>query len=627
MNGPAVEPLLLDRFTDTLRHRGPDGRGTYRDAAAGIGLGHRRLSILDLSAAAQQPMSDATGRYWITFNGEIYNFLELRADLERCGHHFLTTSDTEVILAAYAEWGESCQLKFNGMWAFAIWDARERILFLSRDRFGVKPLLYRWAAPQFVFASELKAFAALEGQPVQINPAMVALAIADYSHLEGAEQTLLVGVRRLPGGHSLRMQTGQAPVIRRWWNTLDHLAAVPADYRDQVAGFRDLFLDACRIRMRSDVPLGTSLSGGLDSSAVCCAMAASRHRGAPAPERLATDWQRAFIATYPGTTQDETPYADAVVQHTGAHPVYCQVRAELLVDQLESFLSRYEGISDVHIGPWLVYQAQRAHGVVVSLDGHGGDELLGGYHHHLQSVIRAAMRVGQFPLARDYRRILQRLDAAEANSPAYGYGRLAREYLWRPLRRAFRDATAQRYWLRIAPGVVRSPILIADADRLRERDALFRALYDDFHWTTLPLNLGDYDRLAMAHGVEVRAPFVDYRLVCYAFALPTASKLGDGYTKRILRDATRDLLPDNIRLRQSKIGFSNPVREWLAGPLREFVLDSVGSQTFRSSAIWDGPAAARATEAAYKSGNTDVLRQVWRLVLAARLEQAMTRWN
>ncbi|MFO7630885.1 MAG: asparagine synthase (glutamine-hydrolyzing), partial [Caldilinea sp.] len=275
----------------TLAHRGPDGQGILCEGD--LALGHRRLAILDLSPAGHQPMSYAAGRYWITYNGEIYNFLELRAELAANGYDFRSNSDTEVILAAYDAWGPKCLLRFNGMWAFAIWDRQQRALFLSRDRFGIKPLFYLIQDGRFAFASELKAFYALEGFRSEINWPVFKAELLDLHSQEGGENTLLKGVRRLRPGHYAVVSAGQVRLVR-WWRTLDHLVAVPRRFDDQVLQFRELFEDACRLRMRSDVPIGTSLSGGLDSSSVVSTLAHVARQGG---ERLPADWQRAFIAT------------------------------------------------------------------------------------------------------------------------------------------------------------------------------------------------------------------------------------------------------------------------------------------------------------------------------------------
>jgi asparagine synthase (glutamine-hydrolysing) len=612
LNDQPVSQVLLEHFTDRLSHRGPDGNGFYIDSGANLGFGHRRLAIIDISEAGRQPMSYADGRYWITFNGEIYNFLELRDELRGYGYTFATESDTEVILAAYDKWGVDCQSRFNGMWAFAIWDRRERRLFLSRDRFGVKPLLYFYDGQRFAFASEMKAFLALDWFPGEFDPEMVAAALTDHQLIEGTERTLLRGLKRLLGGYCLTLEQDGDLSIRRWWNTLDHFDPVPAAYDEQVRRYRELFLDACRIRMRSDVPIGTALSGGLDSSSIVCGMRYIRDRG-EAGERLANDWQRAFVATYPGAAIDERPYAEQVIAKTGVEPVYCEIRPEMYLENFERVLFQYEEISDIHLGPWVVHKAQREHGVVVTLDGHGGDEALGGYPWHVTAALKDAL----FGLA--LRRAGEALDTMrglELFPPEQFYWQSARAVLgkW-----AGKMLEKKNGWLVQTPAPFLSPAYEEDRPRLRGQDALFRRLYVDFHFTQLPMNLRDFDRLSMAHGVEVRSPFMDWRLVTFTLSLPSSSKIGGGFTKRILRDALKDILPEPIRLRKRKLGFPNMSEAWSSPLAQEFIHDVVGSAAFQTSAIWNGKRIRADLEIAGRRGELSTLQKAWVYVQAMSL--------
>ena len=526
----------LGRFTDALAHRGPDGRGLLLDG--GLGLGHRRLAILDLGRRGRCPMPyeesqpvafgprwrgkiaalGADGceqaaltpyRYWITFNGEIYNFIELRRELAALGHPFHTETDTEVVLAAYAQWGEACLRRFNGMWAFALWDRQARTLLLARDRFGVKPVYYAHTPERFAFASEMKAFLALDGFSVALNTEVAPGFLQSAYALEGTTtDTLMTGVKRLPAGHTLRITADGTAHVSRWWETRDHLPAVPARYEDQVAQFREIFLDATRLRLRSDVPVGTCLSGGVDSSAVASAMAhLHRQKGADLA-RSPADWQRAFIADFPDTVLNERDYADEVVRHTGARPCYWRFdQQEAVQHVLDSVWSMEDVYGGLATPVWCLYRELRRAGVVVSLDGHGADELLGGYAWYLD-------------------------------------------------------------W----------PITQANGN-----------LYRDFHSTLLPAILRNFDRCSMAHGIEIRMPFMDWRLVTFAHALPAERKFGGGYTKRVLRDATQGLMPDRVRQRRFKIGFNSPMVEWYNGGLAPLITRLVQHPLWLDSKLWDGP--------------------------------------
>lgn len=609
LDGQPVSSRLLECFTDSLAHRGPDGNGFYIDSEANLGFGHRRLAILDTSDGGRQPMSFADGRYWITYNGEIYNFLELKTELERSGYQFRTDSDTEVILAAYHCWGEDCQLRFNGMWAFAIWDRVERMLFISRDRFGVKPLIYYFDPRHFAFASEMKAFLALDWFQPDFDPAMVAAALSNERLVEGDERCLLRGLRHLFGGHCLTLKMGEAPKIRRWWNTLDHLQSVPQNYEEQVRHFRELFLDACRIRMRSDVPVGTALSGGLDSSSILCGMRHVRD-GNDTNDRLADDWQRAFIMTYPGAAIDERRYADQVIQHTGTIPVYCTGSSDMYLENFDRILFQYEEISDLHLGPWLVHKAQRENGIIVTIDGHGGDEALGGYPWYVTAALKDAIKNLAPGRARELVSIMKGLELF----PDHQFYSKSAQALFAKAAKG-----QEQPWLLQSAAEFSSPAYEEDRLRIQNRDSLFRTLYNDFHFIQLPTNLRDFDHLSMAHGVEVRSPFMDWRLITFVFSLPATAKIGGGFTKRILRDALKGILPESIRTRTRKLGFPNLAEAWTSPRAQDFMRDVIQSADFRALTIWDGRKVAEDFEDAVRNQNNEVLHQAWIYVQAASL--------
>jgi asparagine synthase (glutamine-hydrolysing) len=506
---------VMDAFTDAVAHRGPDGRGVWVDGP--VALGHRRLAILDPTPAGACPMVyDAPDgqRLRITFNGEIYNFLELREELRRDGYRFLTDTDTEVVAAAWHRWGEASQLRFNGMWAFAVWNEHTRTLTLSRDRFGVKPLYVFGHGETLAFASEIKAFLTLPWMSPRLDRVAADAFFRNPGAYDGVSRsTALAGVMRVPAGHSLTVTSSGTSGFARWWDTREHEPEIPGTYAEQAAQFRELFLDAVRLRMRSDVPIGTSLSGGLDSSAVASGMAElSRASHGDRMARCAADWQRTFIATFPGHAEDERAFADLVVAHTGARPSYWTFQPAAALRDLSASVLALDDLSAAPAVPILnIYRTMRSNGVVVTLDGHGGDELLAGYP-----------------------------------------------------------------WYRDIP-----------------EGQLNEALHRDFHVTHLPSILRNYDGCSMANGVEVRSPFMDWRLVTFTSALPASAKLGHDYTKRILRDALNGILPDAIRTRTSKLGFESPLVAWANGGLGPVLLAASRTDAWR-----EAPESAQAVEVA-----------------------------
>ena len=580
----------FDRFLDSLKHRGPDGRGVKHFDSDRLWLGHRRLAVLDVSPAGAQPMADPEGRYWVTYNGEIYNFLEIRGELVAKGHKFRGHSDTEVLLAAFREWGEDCQFRFNGMWAFAIWDRLNRTLFLSRDRFGIKPLQYLATQDFFAFASELKAFLHLEQCRFEIDEEVLASTVRNMIGLEGTDKTWLKGVSRLPGGHCMTVSSSGKINIRRWWDTLASLPSTPRKYGERVEVFRDLFFDACRIRMRSDVPLATSLSGGLDSSAVFGTL----HRLGQDPT-FSKDWQRAFIAGFKDSGIDERDYALKVVNHVKAQAVITEMEESAFCLAVEDIVYQFEEVNSVLLaGLLLNYRAMRDQGVVVSLDGHGADECLGGYHFIVQNEMYnavARLRAGRFL---DLRKTF--VGFAGGSNPIEPMSlRAAARYALKYSEPAMIIRRRFLRWEGSPQAIGRAPMteLLGTAGfdedpRYQALSNLGKSLYVYFHYTVLPSILRNFDRASMANAIETRMPFMDWRLVTYIFALPDDVKIGHGFAKRILRDAMRGVVPDDIRLRTNKIGFTSPMGRWVAGGLRSLVEDTLGSDGFKSSNLFDG---------------------------------------
>ena len=544
LRGGPVDPADISRLTSLIAHRGPFGEGTWFNAKRNVAFGHRRLAIIDPGEGGYQPMASGDGRHVIVYNGEIYNFLELRRELEAKGAVFRSQSDTEVILAAWQAWGEDMLLRFNGMWALAIYDTVTDDLFLARDRFGIKPLLYALSGERFVFASEQRALARSGLVETSLDVDVAQRLLLDPFGIEGSERTLFAQLRRLQGGHCMWLRQGRVQV-RRWWRTVDHLPDIPDTEAERIERFRDLFQDSVALRMRSDVPIGTCLSGGFDSSAVICAMAT--HEKAGMGPRDSTAWRHAFVATFPGASNDERPMAEEAAAWADVAPSFLEIgRADALTD-LDRILDDND---DVYIGlpsaPWLIYRELRRQNVTVSLDGHGADELMGAY---LQEGQSTAFRIRNAAAA-----LTSRSQLAQR-----GIDFLRTQMIRRQ----------GHYFLR--GGLTAMPAalpLVAEDDELPNAwGALNRRLYRMFHSTTLPTILRNFDRLSMAHGIEVRMPFMDWRLVTYTMALPETSKSADGMTKVVARQAMANLMPESIRTARRKVGFNSPMPEWLNGPL------------------------------------------------------------
>ena len=557
------------KCVDRLQHRGPDGRGLWQEG--GVTLGHRRLAIMDLSDKGLQPMFSHDKRYALVFNGEIYNFIEIRDELVKKGYCFDSDCDSEVILYSYLEWGEACMDKFNGMWAFAVYDRKEHSLFLSRDRFGVKPLYITYLdddCKSLAFASEMKALTPLIDK---VEPNLdIVLDPKKIVYYESTEECVFKGIKRLPAGHCLKLSDGKI-TIRRWWNTLDHLVDVPDTYEEQVSEFRRLFLDACKLRMRSDVTIGTALSGGLDSSATICTMAHLSNEGEDA--RMNRDWQHAYVATFPGTTMDESVYAKKVTDYLNIPATFVEIDPAKSIDRLDDFIYLFEDVYLTSPIPMMIlYGEMRKDGTYVTIDGHGADELFGGYTFDFIHALRDAKTkeekdwiltayIDSFP--KDGSNIA--LKSTSKNS-------VYRTYLKREIKDFLKRGNEEYKKVRAADDV-----------RYRKMDTLNKILYASSHETILPTLLRNYDRYSMGNTVEIRMPFMDYRIVTFAMSIGFRSKVHGGFSKSIIRDALSPFMPEEIAYRKTKIGFNTPIVEWMQGPLKEYFTDILASGDFVNS--------------------------------------------
>lgn len=570
---PVTEALAA--MIRAVDHRGPDGQslqafsfrvdaGLLQPSPEGLaGLAHARLAILDLSNDAAQPMEDANQRLWITFNGEIYNHVELRVELELRGHSFRSRSDTEVLVACWAEWGAGCLDRLNGIFAFAILDTWEGRLWAVRDRFGVKPL-YWWIGPDgtFALASEIKQFTTLPGWRARLHGQRTYDFLA-WNLIDHTEFTMFQDVRQLRGGELLRLDVrlgtrGGPPIIDRWYGlqpdeNAGALAASAAADR-----FLSIFRDAVGIELQADVDVGSCLSGGLDSSSLICIAAALRGQATGAAG------QHTFSARSDVAAYDEGRYIAAAIEGKRiiAHEVFpalgglFKLLPQLIWHQDEPF-----GTTSAY-AQWHVFALARAAGIKVVLDGQGADEVLGGYHGFFGPRLADLLRRGRWlSLVAEFNALGQLHGIPTAQSFARMSDALLPDTVRQTLRRWIGKPSANVSWLNSArlDATTQDPFETQGA-----RQPTVRALSTaQILSTNLPMLLHCEDRNSMAHGVEARVPFLDHRLVEFALGLSDEHKVSGGITKRVLRDAMRGIVPAAILERRDKLGFVTPEEQWV----------------------------------------------------------------
>jgi asparagine synthase (glutamine-hydrolysing) len=626
--------VTIERMTAALRHRGPDGDGYWSDRRAGIVFGHRRLAIVDLSDTGRQPMQSQTGRYVITFNGEIYNFRLLRRELEQSGHAFRGSGDTEVLLAAIEKWGlERALLRCNGMFALALWDCKTRTLHLARDRIGKKPLYVARSSTAIVFASELKAFAAVPDLDREIDPSAVGALLArgwisdDACIWTNAFKIPPAGILsihadapyELPDAMTLRGQ------IRRWWSLPDTaysgFASPFSDRLDDIVAELDLLLRAAvRDRMVADVPIGAFLSGGIDSSTVVALMQAQSDRPV-----------RTFTIAFDEAAYDESDAAAAVANHLGTSHTELRLtsaEARAVIPTLPEIWD--EPFADESQIPTLLVSQLARSQVTVALSGDGGDECFAGY-----SRYSFARRVAPLLAARPY---LRTLGAAAISLLARAArGRWVGAMPLSPhLQRTLQGDRLPRVAQLLAHGKsgLYEDLTRLSAFRLALADEPARArtdttLTDDV--AELILNdMTDYlpgdilvklDRASMAASLEGRCPLLDHRVIEFSWRVPTALKFADGRGKWPLRRVLAQYVPQSL-FERPKRGFDVPVGDWLRGPLRAWACDLLSESQLRRQGLLDA-AAVQACWNDHLNGRQDHARVLWAvLMLQAWLEKA-----
>jgi asparagine synthase (glutamine-hydrolysing) len=597
VNGDAVESMC-----DLLAHRGPDDSGLWRSADGRVVLGHRRLAVIDATDAAHQPMADATGHLVLTFNGEIYNYLELAARLRAEGAPPVSDGDTAVLLAAWGRWGADALAALNGMFAFAVFDAGTGMLYAARDRFGEKPFYFAEGDGWFAFASEYKALLALDGVSAEVDTVRLARFLHRPAHgLDDARETVFAGISQLLPGELLTLDTRSMTCrIGRYWTPRAD-ADAPRDIGEAAAQFRALLADSVRLRMRADVAQGSCLSGGLDSSAIVCLARAE----------IGDDAYHVFTGRFPGADSDEGRFADIVADAAGATAHGVEPDPARFADEIAAFAWHNElpvGSASQY-AQWCVFRLAAECGVTVLLDGQGADELLGGYEQFFAVYLADLRARGETGLADEENAIRARYPAALAP---------ARQRLSLALPPALRRAAARR----LGKGSdvlfgMQADIARAVVERPEEeaRDGGFTGLAAAFHRETfhehLPTLLRYGDRNSMAHSREVRLPFCDHRLAEFALSLHPRLHMGDAQTKRLLREAMRGILPEQIRTRWNKQGFLPPQPQWFHARLGALLEDTIEDPSFGAEGLWDRLWWRRAL-ARFRAGEDHLAWTLWR---------------
>jgi asparagine synthase (glutamine-hydrolysing) len=568
-----IDRRALEALSGCLAHRGPDDQGcitltttgvqTHRAPPAGVDNAlalfiHRRLSIIDLSEAGRQPMSTPDGRFHLMLNGEIYNYLELRAELQSLGRGFASSSDTEVLLQGFAQWGTAVFPRLVGMFAVALLDTRERTCLLVRDCFGIKPLYYSHRSGSLAFASEIPALLDL---PVNIAPGRRADPKRLYYYLrygltDHGDRTMFAGIRQVPSGCYLRIPLDRPdqPEVFRYWQ-LDHSRRIDISIDEAARRLRELFLRSVELHMRSDVPIGAALSGGIDSSAIVCAM--RQIRGASLDLHAVS-----YVADDPAVSEER--FIDAAAASSGSIIHKTSPGAADLQSDLEALIAvQGEPFGSTSIyAQYRVFKAARAAGIKVMLDGQGADELLGGYRGYLAVRLASLIRKGRWLDAAQFRRSCRSLPDYDRRLLIRAVGML----LPAPLQLAMRGLVGEELtptWLSASYFANRDvkPALLrrgSGSDKLRAelRNATFE--------TSLPMLLRYEDRNSMAFSIESRVPFLTPELVEFILALPEHHLISpDGTSKHVFRRAMSGIVPDAILRRRDKIGFVTPERRWL----------------------------------------------------------------
>lgn len=592
----------IQAMNAAIAHRGPDGGDIYLNAR--LALGHRRLSIIDLSHDGDQPMRSRDGALTLVFNGEIYNYLELMAELRAQGCEFRSRSDTEVILHAYATWGENCVQRFNGMWAFALWDDRNQRLFLSRDRLGVKPLFYKKDHDRLVFSSEHAGILAVS--PVHQAHLGKLHDYLAYGYRRNNGETLFAGIHEIPPAHNAIVDLNGVIRLQRYWSLPERPAVLPpGDWQEQ---YRSLLTDAIRLRFRSDVPVALLQSGGLDSSVICAVVNDEIEAG-----RLPMGEVTGYTAVYPGHPYDESAAVRALMASSPRiRSVEIEPDAGQLVHRLPAFIRAMQEpmATSTSYAHWCLMGAIHQQGIKVVINGQGADEALAGYGRLIAGYrVLDVLQSHPAQAVQELREIRGRMGLGYA----YTAAQTAKALLGRKRASNFRAYFAEggaKVLDRGFSGQQRSYLPDVpprwDGSNLHHH---LRSQLTDYGFNQI---LHQEDQSSMSHSIEIRSPFIDYRLMEMAFSLPSDALFSSGITKRLLRQAFATRLPSSIVNNHNKIGFATPFEAWSrTREFQGFVRDLVHSDSFKSRSIWN------AKKLAENMQRADAVRSgfpVWRFI-------------
>ena len=629
LNNKPVEVTKLNQMAKVIRHRGPDDEGfllintdsgknlhcygedsiaeiksitqpLVNNFAANLGFGFRRLSIIDLSSKGHQPMSVNNGELWIVFNGEIYNYIELRDELKTLGCIFTTATDTEVILNAYKKWGTQCINRFNGMWSFAIWDNSKKLLFCARDRFGVKPFNYFYDGNQFIFSSEVKQIF-VNDIDKKINNEVIYKSLKIGSYLINSDCSFFQNIKILPHSHYLTIQNGTFEIKKYYDLPIQTFGNSKLDFQQACEEYRSLFIDAVKLRMRSDVEVGSALSGGLDSSAIVATAVGFTNKQF-----------KTFSSYYTYAPQyDERKWVYIIAEKFNTKAYFVSASAETVMNDIENitWYHDYPVPGSSPISQNYVMKIARENGVTVLLDGQGSDEITGGYHHAFYRYYASMLKSGklikfvkEYP---DYVKLnpkgnltskLIKLAAVLFFSESAIYKQEAKRRLGNPLTLKYDDFS------------------IFDNIKDLKTDKLSNFLYNQMMSTSIQTLLHFEDRNSMAHSIESRVPFLDYRLVEFAFSLPPEFKIHKHLGKFIHREALKSIVPKEITERKDKVGFLAPGEQfWLKNEMKLYMEQILNSTDFKNRDIYNHQFIKQEYKK-YLNGNSTYANMLWQIM-------------